>query len=61
MSKYNATFTFTSCLNVNVCWQCVYTQPYNDKDPPSALFIISLNHFRQLNIVLLNIARESDS
>ncbi len=25
--SYNATCTFTSCLNWNACWQCVYTTP----------------------------------
>ncbi len=37
----DVTCTFTSCLNWNVCWQCVYTQPpYNDKDPPSVFFYL---------------------
>ncbi len=31
--SYNATCTFASCLNWNVCCQCVYTQPpYNEKN-----------------------------
>ncbi len=29
---------FSSCLNINLCWKCVYTSSYNDKNPPSVFF-----------------------
>ncbi len=43
--SYNATCTFTSCLNWNVCWQGVYTTPYNGKNPPSVSFFLNLYRF----------------
>ncbi len=50
---YNATCTFTSCLNWNVCWQCV-------KIHPVFLFVISLNVFPFLKSRCLSVWHHTD-
>ncbi len=39
----DAKLTFTCSLNWSVCWQCVYTTPYNDKIHP-VCFLYHQNH-----------------
>ncbi len=40
---YSAKFTFTCCLNINVCWQCVHNHPIMIKIH-SLLFVIPINY-----------------